>query len=392
MLAELTAEHHAFRAELCAFLQAELTPVVRARHRDPTEHGGWSAAFRAAFRRKLGARGYIGMSWPIAYGGGGKDPLYDLILADELEYHRAPGLDATITYIPQTLLAFGSEEQKRTFLPRIRSGAITVFLGYSEPEAGSDLANLKTTAVEDGDVFILTGQKAYSSHAHLADYGFVAARTDPSRGRYGGISLFLVDMAQPGIRISTYRSIAGWDHPAVSFDRVPVPRAMLVGPLHEGWKALMAAIDFERAIIASPGLVDRQLDRLLVHVLTPAAGGLRPADDPLVQDRLVTLAIEAEAARLYAYQVAARQARGERPQHETSLALLLKREAARLADQTGADLLGPSFPLQEGSAFAPCDGAIEQEYREHVYFHFAAGGFDITRNVIATRGLRLPRA
>lgn len=392
MLAELTPEHYAFRTELCAFLRAELTPAVRAEHRDPTEHGGWSRAFWKAFRRKLGAHGFVGMSWPTAYGGGGKDPVFDLILADELEYHGAPGLDATITYIPQTLLAFGSEEQKRTFLPRIRSGEITLFLGYSEPEAGSDLANLKTAAVEEGDVFVITGQKAYSSHATLADYGFVAARTDPARGRYGGISLFLVDMTHPGIRISTYRSIAGWDHPAVYFDHVPVPRAMLVGPLHEGWKALMAAIDLERAIIASPGLVERQLDRLVAYALAASADGVRPADDPVVQDRLVTLAVEAEAARLYAYEVAARQARGERPQHETSLALLLKREAARLADRTGAALLGPSFPLQTGSPFAVCDGAIEHEYREHVYFHFAAGGFDITRNVIATRGLRLPRS
>lgn len=388
---DLSPEQRAFRSELCAFLTAELTPAVCAQHYDEAEHHGWSPDFRRAFRRKLGERGYIGTGWPVEYGGGGRDMSYEMIFYDEMEYHRAPGLDATIAYIPLTIIAFGTEEQKRTFLPRLRTGEVAMFLGYSEPEAGSDLANLQTHAVADGDSFVITGQKVYSSHANLADYGFVAARTDPSSSRHHGVSLFIVDLHSGGVSIAKYRTVAGWDHHAVYFDHVVVPRSMLVGPLHEGWKVLMAALDYERSALAAPGLPERQLDRLVAWALAPDAAGSRPADDAAIADRLVTLAVETEAARLYAYELAERQARGERPQHETSLGMLLKREAARRADITGLELLGPYGQLTRGSPYAPFDGAIEHEYRDHLYFHFAAGGFDITRNVIAARGLKLPR-
>jgi alkylation response protein AidB-like acyl-CoA dehydrogenase len=185
--------------------------------------------------------------------------------------------------------------------------------------------------------------------------------------------------------------MSGWLHASVFFDHVRVPAENLVGSLDQGWRALMAAIDYERASLAAPGLVDKQLDRLLAYVHTADPGGRRPLDDAAVRDELVTLAVEAEASRLYSYELARRQARGERPDHETSLAVLLKRETARLADRMGVQLLGPAAQLRKGSPHAVADGAIEYGFRDHTYFSFAAGGFDITRNVLATRGLRLPR-
>ncbi len=332
------------------------------------------------------------MGWPAEYGGGGKDLVYQMIFAEEIEYHRAPSLEPAIGYIPQVLLDHGTEEQKLFFLPRLRRGELAVFLGYSEPEAGSDLANIKTVAVEGTDGYVITGQKVYSSYADISDYGFVVARTDPSSVRHRGLSLFLVDMRSPGINLSSYRTVAGTDHHSVHFDHVVVPKTGLVGQLHQGWRVLMGAIDFERATIASPGLLDRQLDRLIAHSLTSDEAGTRPIiEDPVATDRLVTLAVEMEAARLYAYHVADLQARGERPQHETSLAVLLKREAARLADVAAVELLGPYAQLRGDTPLAPFQGAVEHEYREHLFFSFAAGGFDITRAVIATRGLGLPR-
>lgn len=169
---EFTAEEEAFRADVCAFLQRELTPEVWRAHRDPNEQGFWTADFTKAFRRKLGAAGYIGMGWPAEYGGGGRSRIYQTIFAEEMEYHRAPGLDRSITYVPNAILAFGSEAQKQAFLPRIHRGELSWFVGYSEPEAGSDLANLQTRAEAGGDAFVITGQKAFSSEAHMADYGW----------------------------------------------------------------------------------------------------------------------------------------------------------------------------------------------------------------------------
>ena len=390
---ELTPEQLAFRAEVRGFLARELTPAVWQAQRDLSEQGMWTAQFTKAFRKKLGVAGYIGMGWPEEFGGGGRSRVYQAIFWDEMEYFRAPGLDRSITYVPNALLAFGSEEQKRLLLPQVMRGELAWFVGYSEPEAGSDLASLKTAAIEDpqtGD-FIITGQKSFSSDAHMADYGWVAVRTDPALSKHRGLSLFIVDMKSPGVEITRYPTLAGWTHHAVYFNAVRVPRSMMVGQLHEGWRVVMGAIDFERAALASHGLVGFQFDRLLGWCAEARAGNAPLLDDPVVQDDLVGLAIESEGTRLMTYWLASLHARGLMPQHETSLALLVKRETARRFDVAGMALLGQFAPLRPGSPWAQLGGEIEVEYRDRLYFQFAAGGFDITRNVVAQRGLGLPR-
>jgi alkylation response protein AidB-like acyl-CoA dehydrogenase len=181
----LTDDHRRFRDRLCSFLGERLTPEVRAAQRDLTEQDGWSAAFCREFKAALGSEGFLGYAWPSAYGGGDGDLLHDHLLADELEYHRAPGYgEPSLTYVPHTLLRSGTEAQRQAMLPGLRAGATNVFLGYSEPEAGSDLANIASTAVPDGDEFLITGQKSYSSRADRAHYGLVIARTDPGSHRF----------------------------------------------------------------------------------------------------------------------------------------------------------------------------------------------------------------
>lgn len=387
----LTADEQAFRTEVKDFLQRELTPDIWQAHRDSTEQGMWTAEFTKAFRQKLGAAGYIGMGWPKEYGGGGRNRIYQTILWDEMEYHRAPGIDRSVTYIPNAVMAFGSEAQKATFLPKMVRGELSWFVGYSEPEAGSDLASLKTKAVEDGDDFIITGQKAFSSDAHMADYGWVATRTDATSTKHHGLTMFIVDMKLPGVTISEYPTLAGWTHHAVHFDNVRVPKSMMVGARDQGWKVVMGAIDYERGALASAGLVNYQLDRLLGWCKRPREGAAPLLDDPVVRDELVRLAIEAETGKLASYWLASLSAKGLRPQHESSVALLVKRETSRKFDAAGLELLGQFAPLRAGSPAVALNGEVEVEYRDHLYFQFAAGGFDITRNVVATRGLGLPR-
>ena len=388
---KLTAEEQAFRLEVQDVLRRELTPDIWQAHRDPTEQGMWTADFTKAFRRKLGAAGYIGMGWPKEYGGGGRDRIYQTILWDEMEYHRAPGIDRSVTYIPNAVIAFGSEAQKSEFLPKMVRGELSWFVGYSEPEAGSDLANLKTKAVEDGDYFVITGQKAFSSDAHMADYGWVATRTDATSTKHHGLTMFIVDMTLPGVTVSEYPTLAGWTHHAVHFDNVRIHKSMMVGARDQGWKVVMGAIDYERGALASAGLVNYQLDRLLAWCAQPREGAAPLLDDPVVRDELVRLAIEAETAKLASYWLASLSAKGLRPQHESSVALLVKRETSRKFDAAGLELLGQFAPLRAGSPAVALAGEVEVEYRDHLYFQFAAGGFDITRNVVATRGLGLPR-
>ena len=379
-------EHIAFKKELCDFLTRELTAGVRERYRDDAEYGRWNVDFLREFRRRLGAHGFIGMGWPAEFGGGGRDVLFEAVFAEEMEYHDAPGLDRSITYLPRAIIAFGSDEQKRFFLPKLRQGELSIFAGYSEPEAGSDLANLSTTAKAEGDQFVLRGQKYYSSHAHFSDYGLVAARTDPTLPRHHGISVFLVDMRVDGVRIGSHKTIAGWTHHSVYFDDVRVPREALLGGLNRGWYVIMGAIDFERLALASPGQVEREWSHLIDY-----CGGHDLLADESTADDLVSLSIEQEAAREYLYQTAWRQAQGLEPQYETSLALLLKRQAVRRADSLALQLLGPYSTLTHDDPASRLDGDAEYGYLDRLYYTFAAGGFDITKNVIAARGLELPR-
>ncbi len=387
----LTDDQLAFRQEVCQFLSRELALEITAPYRDHLEARGYDWDFCIEFRKKLAAQGYVGIGWPKEYGDAGRDMIYQLILAEEMEYHDAPGMDGSLTYIPMAIMAYGSEAQKQKMIPQIATGEVTIFLGYSEPEAGSDLAALRMTAEEDGDSFILTGEKAFSSEAQHADYGWMAARTDPDAPKHRGISLFLVDMKSPGISMGGFTTMSGWHHPTVSFDHVRVPKTDLIGELNRGWYYIMGAIDFERAALGNPGMAIHAFDRLVAHCQTTKRRGVPLIQDPVVQQRLAELYTDVEAVRLMSYWVGSIHARGLQPQHETSLSVLAKRETVRALDTYGTELLGPHVQLGRGDTLAPADGEIIHDYLDRMYFSFAASGFDITRNVLATRGLGLPR-
>ncbi|MDP6509645.1 MAG: acyl-CoA dehydrogenase family protein, partial [Dehalococcoidia bacterium] len=321
-------------------------------------------------------------------GGRGRELVYDCIFAEEVEYHGLLTAEGTITHLPHALLAFGSPEHKRRLLPAICRGELRLFLGYSEPEAGSDLAALQTRAERHGEGFRISGNKLYASDAHLADYGWVAARTGQGTSRHHDISLFLVDMKSPGVSVTSHQTIAGWNHPEVFFEDVYVPTDALIGEMGGAWRHVMYALDYERLFLASPGSVARSLHRLL----DCCRKGPRPRmADPVVAHRLAELSVEVEGTRLLYYWAASGCARGEHPLPQASLALLVKRETARRIDRAMVEILGQYAQLRPGSPWAPAGGEAEHEYRENLYFQFAAGGFDITRHVVAARGLGLPR-
>ena len=385
---EFDEEQQSFKKEVCRFLTDELTPERIRAHADSSELSGYSREFVLAFRKRMAERSYIGVGWPTEKGDM-SDVMLQVILQEEMEYHAAPQLSAAYTYVPPSLLLFGSDEQKRHFLPRIRAGEIDITVGYSESQAGSDLANLQCRAVLDGDEFVVNGQKLYSSDANYADYAWLAVRTDPDVSRHRGISLILVDMASPGITIDRYVTMGGWEHHGIQFDQVRVPRGMLVGELNRGWYHMMAAIDIERLSNASPGHVMRLYDHLITDCHQLSRGGRPLIDDQSIRRSLAELAADVEISRLCAYWVASLFAKGSMPQHETALVTLAMRETARKISAKHIEVLGAFGQLHHGSKWAPQEGAGEFHYLNDMYYSFAAGGFDITRNVIARRGLGL---
>ena len=380
-----------FQDELCRFLQKELPAEVKKAHEDLTESDRYMQKFRSEFLKKLAQAGYLGIGWPPEYGGGGKDMVYQVLGEEELAYHEAPHLSGTYRYVAPAIMLFGTEELKQRFLPPISRAELETFTGYSEPEAGSDLANLQTRAVLEGDEFVVNGQKLFSSGAHHAHYAWLLARTDPDAPRHKGLSILLVDMESPGISLAWYKTMAGWWHHGVYFDNVRVPRSNLVGELNQGWYHIMAALDYERASNGNPGHVMRLFDRLLSYCRETKRDGSYVIDVPTVRNLLADLHADVAATRWTAYWVASMHAQGSHPQHETSLVTMFMRETARKIEVAHMELLGPYAPIGPGSPQARQGGMVAQDYLNDMFFHFAAGGFDITRNVIARRGLGLPR-
>lgn len=374
--------HERFRAELRDFCRREVTPALLA------ELGEGGEEHHPGFYRKLAERGWIGLQWPAAYGGRGLDNLHTAIFFEEMEYALAPlgRYRGSVVFVGQSVLAFGSEEQKREILPRIARGERTCCWMLSEPGAGSDAAAIALRAEPAGDGWILNGQKIFTSGAHAADWGMVAARTDPrARSKYGGISLFLVEMRSPGLTIRPLWTIGGWRVNQEFFDNVRVERTALLGEPNMGWQNITRyTLNFERAAIAKTGLLLRVSDDLMECVRDA-----RPPGAARHRQELADLRAEIIACRWLGYKVAWLYDQGLVPTSESSMIKVLTTDLVyRLAD-LGADILGYAGLLRGGPA--PLEGRIEHMLRS-VWFHLVGGGApDIQRNIIAQRGLGLPR-
>ncbi|TMC51224.1 MAG: acyl-CoA dehydrogenase [Chloroflexi bacterium] len=381
-------EERAFRREIRDFLATELTEeVVReAQSEDRISSAGKD------FIRKLGDRGWISLTWPVDEGGAGRPAMDRFILNDELIRAEAPGAVGTNVggrIVAPVLLLYGSEQQKRRLLPRIARGEIDFALGYTEPDAGSDLASLQTRAVWDGECYVVTGQKLYSTGAHFADYHWLAARTDPTQPRHGGISLFIVDMRSPGITVRPLHSMMDLRTNVVFYDHVRVPREALVGQENQGFAIMSTALSLERMFVT--GDLRRVVEDLLDYARRTESGGRRLIDDVSVRRQLAQLATEVEIARLFSYRVAWQQSSGRHPGPEATIVKLFITELQLRLATAAIDLLGADGELIYGEAEAPLGGFFERFYRRSIMRTIVGGTSEIMRNVIAQRHLGLPR-
>ena len=382
-----TPEQAAFQAEVRAFLAGNLGEHALRPEDFAT---GWSPPFS----RKLAERGWIALPWPREYGGQAASHLMQLIFNEEMAYHRAPigAHRRGVFYVGPILMLHGTDEQKREYLTRITAGEAFFCQGFSEPNAGSDAAAIQTRAVADGDDFIITGQKIWTSDAHRADYIYLTARTDPDAPKHRGISNFIVDMRSPGITVSPLYNLSDvHSFNQVFFDQVRVPRRNLVGELNRGWYLAAALLDFERSSIGNVAGLRRTLAELTEFAREVLSGPYDAGRRAVVRAELANRAVELEVGRMLSYAIASMQDRGEIPNREASAVKLFTSELTQRVAHTGMRLLGLAGQLRPGSRWAPLAGRIERSYRYAVAATIGGGTSEIQRNVIATRGLGLPR-
>jgi hypothetical protein len=318
-----------------------------------------------------------------------------LILAEELAYSRAPlsiEVEVTVNWVAPSILLFGTDEQKKGYATPVAKGDIIFCLGYSEPNAGSDLASLQTHAVELGDEYVINGQKTWCSYGHLADYCWLAARTDPDASRHDGISIFIVDMKTPGITIRPLVNILDrHSFNEVFFDDVRIPKQNLVGEKNKGWYQLMIALDFERSSIGYAAGNQRIIEELVQYVKETSRNGQPLAQDPLIRNELAQLVVENEVARMMAYNIAWMFSKGLHPSHESSMSMVFVSDVMRRTANAGMRILGHYGELDRDSRWAVMNARMMRMCLSSLSIGVGGGSNEIQRNIIAIRGLGLPR-
>jgi alkylation response protein AidB-like acyl-CoA dehydrogenase len=388
----------AFREEIEAFLKKELPPdwPERSRHWP----GGYGTiefqdpqllSMVKRFRRKLADKGWLTIAWPKEYGGESHSYMQQAIFEERMSYYRAPGAGIAIGIAGPTILRSGSEENKRDWIPRIANAEIELWLAYSEPDAGSDLASIQTTAVEEEHEFVINGQKIWGTIAHLADYAWLIARTDPDAHRHHSVSLFIVDNNSPGVTIRPLINMVGvHSFNQVFFDNVRVPKKNLIGEKNLGFYYLMTALDFERLIVGIGGF-RRIFEELVKFVKQTRCDGSPLGKDPLIRKKLAEIATKIEIAYLFFWRTAEMLDKGLVPNVESSVLKLTTTELSRHLADVAMEILGPYGQLEPGSEWTPFRGLAPRGYLDCVSATIGAGTSEIQRSIIATRGLGLPR-
>jgi len=387
-----TPQQEAFRDEVNAFLRDALPPDWEGADNAIDDE---SYQFGREFLKKLAPMRWIAPAWPKQYGGLDMSLWDQVVFNEAMGYARAPIVNtAAVGYLGPTIILYGTDEQKRQHLPGITAGDVVWCQGYSEPNSGSDLASLQTRAVQDGDDFILNGQKIWTSQAHYADWMFVLARTDPDAPKHRGISYFLMDMNTPGVTVRPLINMAnGAGFNEVFFENVRIPRSGLLGELNRGWYIATTTLDFERSSIGGTSQARRSLEDLVRFAKSEREAGSGRAlwDRPGVRHAIADLWIDLEMARMLSYRVVSMQERGLVPNYEASIIKVFSSEFVQRQARVGLGIMGLYGGLWEGSPHAKLRGRFAKSYVATVGTAIAGGTSEIQRNIIAQRGLGLPR-
>jgi alkylation response protein AidB-like acyl-CoA dehydrogenase len=383
---EYPPEAEAFRIEFRAWLDANLTEEVARLNLMDMEAGTESLARLRAWNGRLADAHFAAIAWPAEYGGRGAGIMEQVVFAEEMSRAGAPGTlnPLGIANIAPAIMQWGTQEQRAGFLPRMLRGDDIWCQGFSEPNAGSDLASLRTRAELDGDEFVLNGQKVWNTLGHLANWCELLVRTDPAVPKHKGISCLLVDMTLPGVEVRPLVTITGErEFNEIFFTDVRVPRSALLGPLNEGWKVAMTTLAYERGGVASLHLgVRKKIGRLLDAAKDVKRNGGTAADDPVVRQALARVYLEGEYLKLLADRAISGQLHGRPLGPESSLAKLVWSDVENHLAEAVSLVLGP-------------DALTGEWGRDRVYVRalsIAGGTTQVNRNIIAQRVLGLPRS
>jgi alkylation response protein AidB-like acyl-CoA dehydrogenase len=293
-----------------------------------------------------------------------------------------------------TIIVHGTDDQKKRFLPGMLSGEEVWCQGYSEPEAGSDLASLRTRAVRDGDDYILNGQKIWTTLAHIAKWMICLARTDPDAPKHKGITYFIVDMKAPGVEVRPLTNMANThEFNEVFFDNVRVPKENVIGEENRGWYAAVTTLDFERSSIGSAVGMQQNVEEIVDFAREHTADHTSALKiNPMLRYELADRMVETQVARMLSYRVASMQNRGLIPNYEASSLKLYSSELSQRIARTAIHVLGLYGQLERGSAWAPNKGRWAYNFLRSVANTIEGGTSEIQRNIVAQRGLGLPRA
>ncbi len=391
----LSHAEEAFREELRRWLAAH-APGDWAKLRTRFRSREAQTAFLKDWQRRLYEAGYVGLDWPKEYGGRGVTIMEQALFYEELARARAPELPNAIglDMAGPALMKHGTEAQKRAHLPRILSADHIFCQGFSEPNAGSDLAALQTRAVADGGEFVITGQKVWTSYAHYADWCILLARTDPQAPKHRGLTFFLVEMHAPGLTVRPLRQASGdAEFNELFLDGVRVPAGQVVGRVNGGWEVAITTLMFERGprTLARQLILRAGLDGAIELARRMPRDGRPAARDPVMRQRLAQLYIETEALRLSNLRVLTRLLRGGPPGPEGSASKLFFSETWQRLLECVLELQGPYATLWEGSERAIDDGYWQFRFLRSRGDTIAAGTSEIQRNILGERVLGLPK-
>ena len=384
-----TEEHQALRNELREYYAKLLTP--EAEEQLANGHGIGPDMRRVV--KQMATDGWLGIGWPKEWGGQGKGPVEQFIFFDESMRAGAPVPRLTINTVGPTLMDYGTQEQKEFFLPKILAGDIHFCIGYTEPESGTDLASLQTRAVRDGDEYVINGQKIYTSLAGDADYIWLATRTDPDVAKHKGISMFVVPMDTPGIKVVPMHLLGNHNINYTFYEDVRVPAANLVGGENQGWSLITNQLNHERVTLCSSGIIERAMTDVRAWAQsTKLADGRRVIDQEWVQVHLARIYARLEFLKLINWKVAWTATQGHLDVADASTIKVFGTEFYLEAFKLMMEIVGQAGYLAKDSPEAVLAGRLEMYARSLVILTFGGGTNEIQRDLIAIFGLGMPRS